>query len=56
MVGTLLDVGRGKITPRQFQQLLWAQKRVDAGSAAPARGLFLSRVEYASGLVPMEDA
>ena len=56
VVGTLLDVGRGKITPHQFQQLLWSQKRVDAGSAAPARGLFLSRVEYAPGLVPMEDA
>ena len=53
LVGTLLDVGRGKITPRQFQALLWAQQRVDAGGAAPARGLFLSKVEYEEGLVPM---
>ncbi|WP_216690478.1 tRNA pseudouridine(38-40) synthase TruA [Hymenobacter siberiensis] len=52
VVGTLLDVGRGKLTPRQFQELLWAQKRVDAGSAAPAKGLFLSRVEYEDGVVP----
>ncbi|MDO7850964.1 tRNA pseudouridine(38-40) synthase TruA [Hymenobacter convexus] len=52
VVGTLLDVGRGKLTPRQFQALLWAQKRVDAGNAAPARGLFLSRVEYEDGMVP----
>ena len=52
VVGTLLDVGRGKLTPRQFQELLWAQKRVDAGNAAPARGLFLSRVEYEPGIVP----
>ena len=52
VVGTLLDVGRGKINPAQFQQLLWAQKRVDAGSAAPAKGLFLSRVEYGLGLIP----
>ena len=52
VVGTLLDVGRGRLTPLEFQQLLWAQRRVDAGSAAPARGLFLSRVEYRPGLVP----
>lgn len=52
VVGTLLEVGRGKLTPRQFQELLWAQSRVDAGSAAPARGLFLSKVEYGDGIVP----
>ena len=52
VVGTLLDVGRGKLTPRQFQELLWAQRRVDAGGAAPAKGLFLSHVEYGSGLIP----
>ncbi len=54
VVGTLLDVGRGKLSPRQFQELLWAQRRVDAGGAAPARGLFLSRVEYEDGMVPAE--
>ena len=55
VVGTLLDVGRGKMTPRAFQQLLWAQRRVDAGGAAPAQGLFLSRVEYEDGVVPPEE-
>ena len=54
VVGTLLDVGRGKMSPRQFQELLWAQRRVDAGGAAAARGLFLSKVEYGPGLVPEE--
>ena len=51
VVGTLLDVGRGKRTPAEFQRLLEAQNRVEAGNAAPARGLFLSRVEYGEGLV-----
>ena len=55
VVGTLLDVGRGKMTPRQFQELLWAQRRVDAGGAAPAQGLFLSRVEYEDGVVPADE-
>jgi tRNA pseudouridine38-40 synthase len=52
VVGTLLDVGRGKMSPKEFQELLWAQRRVDAGGAAPARGLFLSKVAYGEGIVP----
>jgi tRNA pseudouridine38-40 synthase len=52
VVGTLLAVGRGKITAAEFKAILLAQSRVDAGSAAPAQGLFLSRVEYPEGLVP----
>ncbi|HEX8656552.1 MAG TPA: tRNA pseudouridine(38-40) synthase TruA [Hymenobacter sp.] len=52
VVGTLLDVGRGKLSPREFQELLWSQRRVDASGAAPARGLFLSKVEYGPGIVP----
>ncbi len=52
VVGTLLDVGRGRLTPAAFQELLWAQRRVSAGTAAPARGLFLSAVEYPAGVVP----
>ena len=52
VVGTLLDVGRGRLSPRAFQELLWAQRRVDASGAAPARGLFLSKVAYGPGIVP----
>ena len=52
VVGTLLDVGRGRLTPQQFREMLWAQRRMDAGGAAPARGLFLSKVEYGEGVVP----
>ena len=54
VVGTLLDVGRGKLTPHEFQQVLRRQQRVAASGAAPAKGLFLSRVEYAPGVVPAE--
>jgi tRNA pseudouridine38-40 synthase len=54
VVGTLLTVGRGKITPAQFQQILHAQNRVDASGAAPAQGLYLSRVEYMPDVVPTE--
>lgn len=54
VVGTLLDVGLGRLTPPQYQQVLWSQKRVKASGAAPAQGLFLSLVEYPPGLVPEE--
>jgi len=54
VVGTLLDVGRGRLTPKQFQELLWSQQRVAASGAAPAQGLFLSKVDYRAGIVPDE--
>ncbi|MCC3156016.1 tRNA pseudouridine(38-40) synthase TruA [Hymenobacter sp. 15J16-1T3B] len=46
VVGTLLDVGRGRLTPAQFAEVLHQQQRIAASGAAPAQGLFLSRVEY----------
>ena len=52
VVGTLLDVGRGKMTPAEFQQVLHRQQRVAASGAAPAKGLFLSKVAYGPGVVP----
>ena len=56
VVGTLLDVGRGKLTPAEFQRVLHRQQRVAASGAAPAKGLYLSKVEYATGIVPAEEA
>jgi tRNA pseudouridine38-40 synthase len=46
VVGTLLDVGTGKITVEAFQAILAAQDRRLASGAAPAPGLFLSQVCY----------
>ncbi|MDW7773453.1 MAG: tRNA pseudouridine(38-40) synthase TruA [Desulfobulbaceae bacterium] len=46
LVGTLMEVGRGKITPEEFQQILVLRDRAAAGPTAPARGLFLERVFY----------
>lgn len=54
VVGTLLDVGRGKLTPLAFQQVLLRQERIAASGAAPAKGLYLSKVEYEPGIVPAE--
>ncbi len=45
-VGTLFDVGMGKLSPEQFNHILQAQDRTKAGSSAPAQGLFLWEIIY----------
>jgi len=46
IVGTLLEVGRGKMEPRQVEQIFRQNRRSLAGPTAPARGLCLVRVRY----------
>ena len=47
IVGTLLRVGRGELTPVDVANLLAGRDRAATGPPAPARGLSLVRVEYA---------
>ncbi len=46
IVGTLVDVGRGKMTPAQFCAVIERQARAEASAQAPAHGLFLTDVQY----------
>lgn len=46
IVGTLLDVGTGKLSLKGFQKILDSQDRKQAGSSAPAHGLFLTKIYY----------
>lgn len=46
IVGTMIDVGRGKITPEGFSQIIEKRDRKLAGTSAPAEGLYLTRIEY----------
>ncbi len=46
LVGTILDVGRGKITVEEFKAILEAKNRSMGGATAPAHGLFLKEVFY----------
>lgn len=46
IVGTLVEVGRGKISPRDFEKILNARDRRQAKITAPPQGLFLMKVEY----------
>jgi tRNA pseudouridine38-40 synthase len=47
MVGTLIDVGRGKIASSDIPAIFAAKDRRRAGQTAPAKGLTLVKVEYA---------
>jgi len=46
LVGTFLEVGKGKLAPEDVQAILAARNRSAAGPTAPAKGLFLVSVEY----------
>lgn len=46
IVGTLLDVGKGKVSTGDFRTVIEARNRGAAGASAPAHGLFLTHVEY----------
>jgi tRNA pseudouridine38-40 synthase len=46
IVGTLADVGRGKLTPDDFNRVFRSRDRGLTGATAPACGLFLMEVKY----------
>jgi tRNA pseudouridine38-40 synthase len=46
-VGTLVDVGLGKLNPNDIPTILAAMDRQAASTSVPAHGLFLWRVDYA---------
>lgn len=50
IVGTLLDVGRSKMPPEEFGNVIRGRNRSLAGTSAPARGLFLQEVAYPENL------
>ena len=46
IVGTLLEVGRGKLSVDDFRKIIEQQNRCKAGTSAPGNALFLVNVEY----------
>jgi tRNA pseudouridine38-40 synthase len=46
IVGTLVSVGRGKLSPAQFADILKSKDRNLAGATAPPQGLCLLKVNY----------
>ena len=46
IVGTLLEVGTGKISVSDFERIILSKDRKKAGWSVPAEGLFLMEVNY----------
>ena len=46
IVGTMVDMGRGKIAPQDIHNIIQSKNRSNAGASVPACGLYLSSVEY----------
>jgi len=46
MVGTLLEVGRGRIPPQKIEEIFRQKKRTLSSPTAPAKGLCLIKVNY----------
>ena len=52
LVGTMLEVGKGKKTVAEFENVILSKNRKEAGAQAPAEGLFLVKVGYPETLLP----
>ena len=51
VVGTLVEVGRHRMTPAQFREVIEGKSRSNAGDSMPANALFLQKIEYAHSLI-----
>ena len=46
IVGTMVDLGLGKISVLDFEEIIKSKNRSNAGLSVPARGLFLTKIKY----------
>ena len=46
VVGTLIDVGRGRLSVDEFCKVIEGKKRTEAGESMPGHALFLEKIEY----------
>ena len=46
VVGTLVDVGRGRLSLDEFRSVIESKSRTKAGESMPAKALFLVDVAY----------
>lgn len=50
IVGTLVDVGRGRYSVEDFERIVHSCDLSQSSAGAPAQGLFLSDVQYGEGI------
>lgn len=46
VVGTLVEVGQGKTSLSEMEEIIQSGKRSQAGTSAPGCGLYLNKIEY----------
>ena len=46
VVGTLIDVGRGRLSLEGFRQVIEGKRRTEAGESMPGNALFLEDIKY----------
>jgi tRNA pseudouridine38-40 synthase len=46
ITGTLINAGRGKLSPDDFRNIIQSKDRSKAGTSLPAKGLYLTDVKY----------
>ncbi|GAB2780856.1 tRNA pseudouridine(38-40) synthase TruA [Salinimicrobium soli] len=46
IVGTMLEIGQGKMEAENMHEIIRSGNRSEAGASVPAHGLFLTRIEY----------
>lgn len=56
MVGTLMEVGWGRMNEVEFMAVVQSGKRTEAGVSVPARGLTLEKIVYPPGLWNIEQS
>lgn len=56
IVGTLLEVGRGKLSVNEFRRIIEQKDRCKAGMSVPAQGLFLEDITYPAELFNIQKA
>jgi tRNA pseudouridine38-40 synthase len=55
IVGTMLTVGKGKISGEHIETIFSEMNRGAAGMSAPANGLFLTNIRYPDNILPAEN-
>ncbi|KPK45761.1 MAG: hypothetical protein AMK74_02455 [Nitrospira bacterium SM23_35] len=46
IVGTLVEIGRGRMPSKKMREILESRDRKNAGQTSPSNGLFLERIDY----------
>ena len=46
IVGTMINIGLGKVTLPEFKKIIESKDRSQAGFSVPAHGLYLTKIEY----------